>query len=248
MPFTPAHPAIVLPFLRSRYFSATALIIGSMSPDFEYFFLMRVKGEHSHTLAGILYFDLPVTILLSIVFHLWVKKNLILNLPIFIQKRLQDLLQLDYVDYLKKKLWIVVASAILGAGSHLFWDSFTHRNSFFARTLPFYKGTFITFEGVHYPLFYALQHISSAVGLTIIALYVVFLKPSPNREQATPRITYWVALVLLTVSVVCIRFLIYPHDNNLGNVVVSSITGFCLALICCGFINFGNTEQKSLNG
>lgn len=39
MPFTFAHPATVLPFAKkhSKHISVTALILGSMAPDFEYF-------------------------------------------------------------------------------------------------------------------------------------------------------------------------------------------------------------------
>jgi hypothetical protein len=69
MPFTPAHPAIVLPLIRSRYFSATGLIIGSLSPDFEYFFKMSVDSIYSHSKVGLFYFDLPVTIVLALLFQ-----------------------------------------------------------------------------------------------------------------------------------------------------------------------------------
>jgi hypothetical protein len=37
MPFTLSHQPFFLPFLKIKKLSATALIIGSMSPDFEYF-------------------------------------------------------------------------------------------------------------------------------------------------------------------------------------------------------------------
>ena len=84
MPFTPAHPAIVLPFLKLRYFSATGLVVGCMTPDFEYFFKMSVDAIHSHSTAGLFYFDLPVTLILSVVFHQFVKSNFIQNLPLYI--------------------------------------------------------------------------------------------------------------------------------------------------------------------
>ena len=98
MPFTPAHPAIVLPFLKIKpeRVSATALVIGSIAPDFEYFFKMSVSGQHSHTLLGILYFDIPVTIGLAFLFHGVVKRNLIANLPAFFQYRFQPILQLEF--------------------------------------------------------------------------------------------------------------------------------------------------------
>ncbi len=49
MPFTFSHPAIVLPFLKKKHFSATALVVGTMSPDLEYFFRMKIQSEISHT-------------------------------------------------------------------------------------------------------------------------------------------------------------------------------------------------------
>jgi len=47
MPFTFSHPAIVLPLatLRRQWISATGLIIGSITPDFEYF--IRMKNTES---------------------------------------------------------------------------------------------------------------------------------------------------------------------------------------------------------
>lgn len=81
MPFTFAHPAIILPlpFLNKRWFSLTGLIIGSMIPDFEYFIRMRIQSIYSHTLAGIFWFDLPLALLISFIFHNKVKNLLFQN-------------------------------------------------------------------------------------------------------------------------------------------------------------------------
>ena len=250
MPFTPAHPAIILPLIRSRYFSATGLIAGSMSPDFEYFFKMSVNSVYSHTLAGLLYFDLPVTILISLLFHLVVKKNLIYNLPLFLQKKFQALLETDFIKYLKQHPWIFLMSVLLGAASHIFWDSFTHNNSFFVRTLPFYMGTHIPFEGVRYPLWYALQHISTAIGLTVVLVYILLMRPWQVRTYSRQKFLYWFTLGTITLVITWIRFVIRPLGTDIGNLIVSVISGLLLALVSCGFINFKQTNiaQESLNG
>ena len=250
MPFTPAHPAIILPLIRSRYFSATGLIAGSMSPDFEYFFKMSVSSVHSHTAAGLLYFDLPVTILISLLFHLVVKKNLIYNLPLLLQKKFQALLEMDLIKYLKEHFWIFLMSALLGAASHVFWDSFTHNNSFFVRTLPFYRGTHIPFDGVRYPLFYALQHISTWIGLTVVIVYILLMRPSQARTYSRQKFLYWFTIGTITLVITWIRFVIRPLGTDVGNLIVSVISGLLLALVCCGFINFKRTNiaQESLNG
>ena len=250
MPFTPAHPAVILPLIRWRYFSATGLIVGSLSPDFEYFFKMSVNAIHSHSRAGLFYFDLPVTIVLAILFHQLVKVNLIGNLPAILQKRFQDTLHFNFLKYLKNNWWIFLYSSIIGAGSHLVWDSFTHNGRFFTRQFStIYEGTSVPFDGINYPLFYVLQQISTTVGLIIVTLYVVFKKPAQYGELMKPRISYWLLVFAIGIVVLRLRFF-YGSDYNLGNVVVSSITGLLIGVVCCGFINFKNSilYEKSLNG
>jgi hypothetical protein len=235
MPFTPAHTAIVIPFLRSRHVSATALLIGAMAPDFEYFLKMSVDGVHGHTVGGLLYFDLPVTIALSFGFHLIVKKNLITSLPGFLQRRFAEALLFDFANGFKVRPFIFVLSAIAGSATHVIWDGFTHGNGFFVGRFSFYDGAYFPFQGVDYPLWYALQYISTFTGLFVIIVAIAFKRPtdlSPIRVSTT----YWFTFVAVTAAVVGIRFLIYSADYNLGNLVVCSITGICIALIVCGFL------------
>ncbi|MEJ7645784.1 MAG: DUF4184 family protein [Chryseolinea sp.] len=236
MPFTAAHPAIVLPFLNVRYFSATALVIGSISPDFEYFFQMAVNSRHSHALTGVLYFDLPVTFFLGWIFHHVVKKNFIGNLPLFFQRRLQELLHLKTSSVIFKRPILFAFSAIIGAASHIFWDGFTHTDTYFTNTLPFYHGAFFPFNGVRYPLYYALQHISTYIGLIFITFYLIRLKPSTNATIQRPQLWYWVMLLTITAVAVCLRFAVRNSDLEIGNFVVTVISGLCLAVTICGLI------------
>lgn len=248
MPFTAAHPAIILPILRSRYFSATGLVIGSISPDFEYFFKMGVNSEFSHTIGGLFYFDLPVSLVLAFIFHLIIKKNLVRNLPPFFQGRIQDMYQLDFVKYANEHKLILIISALTGAGSHIFWDSFTHNNTFFTSIIPFYKTTFVPYEGVRYPLFYALQHISTVLGLAIITIYFLTLKTGTSNDTFNPKVSYWFILISITFATYMLRFTLNPSDYELGNAIVSGISGLSIALLCCGLINFRNTSTQHVSG
>src|SRR5215467_2275849 len=88
MPFTFSHPAIVLPLTKTRLkLSATALIIGSMIPDFEYFIRMRDRSKYSHTLTGIVWFDIPLAVLVCFLFHHVVRNPLFENLPASLRDR-----------------------------------------------------------------------------------------------------------------------------------------------------------------
>lgn len=238
MPFTPAHAAAVLPFLRSKWFSATALIIGAMAPDFEYFFRFSVSSTVSHTGWGILYFNIPVTIVLALAFHLLVKGNLIDSLPIFFQRRLQVLRNLDFVEYLKKNYLVFILSAALGAATHIVWDNFTHATGYFVNELPFYEGTIVPFNGARYPLYYALQHLSTFVGLTLIAIYFIRQKSEAVSPDAAPSFRYWTIITVITLAVVAVRFSIYSDDYIIGNLIVTAISGFCIAAVTAGFFTF----------
>jgi hypothetical protein len=59
MPFTLSHPAAAIPFLRTRLVPS-ALVIGCMVPDFEYFLRFAPEGGFGHSLPGVFVFDLPV--------------------------------------------------------------------------------------------------------------------------------------------------------------------------------------------
>jgi hypothetical protein len=155
MPFTFAHPAIVLPFnyCSKRYISLTGLVIGSLVPDFEYFLRMRIKSVYSHTLSGMLWFDLPLAILLAFFFHGIVRNQLIYHLPAFLYKRLQSYTTFHWYKRFFRSWFVVIVSTLIGIGSHLLWDSFTQRARFFCRSSSFSK--------IHVGTFPCLQNIAA---------------------------------------------------------------------------------------
>jgi len=101
MPFTFSHPAIVLPlkFLPKRWFSLTALVIGSLTPDFEYFIRMKVQSDFSHTFLGIFWFYLPLGILLAFIFHNTVRNSLFVNIPMSLKSRLNRFNEFNWNRY-----------------------------------------------------------------------------------------------------------------------------------------------------
>jgi Domain of unknown function (DUF4184) len=238
MPFTPAHPAMVLPLLKvdRKYLSATGLIVGSMAPDFEYFIKMRINSNHSHTIAGLLYFDLPMTLALAFAFHGLVKRNLISNLPPFFQRRLGQLLDLDFKQYFMTYPVAFIGAALLGSFLHLFWDSFTHPTGFFVNRLPFYD-IIVPFDGIKYPLYYALQTISTIIGLTVVGVYVLLLKPDEDIAVRSIHPGYWIFVLVIVVIMVLIRFGYNDTwKSSIETWVVSAISAICLALILAGFL------------
>jgi hypothetical protein len=235
MPFTAAHPAIVLPFLRihAKYISPTALVIGSMAPDFEYFFRMKVRSVHGHTIPGLLYFDLPVTLILAFAFHTIVKRDLIRNLPQKLQRKFHTIQRFNFLAYIRHNYFPFFISAIAGSATHLFWDSFTHRTGHFSTTISFIHDSRVRMFGSDYSLYTVLQHASTVLGLAAICLYVISMEKE-NVEAEQPRVQYWFAVLLIVAGIVSLRFLIYSDDLGIGNLVVTFISGLCLALMIMG--------------
>lgn len=122
MPFTFSHPAIILPlsYLPKKWFSLTGLIVGSLTPDFEYFIRMRVESNFSHTFYGVFWFDLPLAIIISFIFHSIVKNQLFNNLPINIRSRILIFTEFDWNNYFKQHYFIVLISILIGVASHIF--------------------------------------------------------------------------------------------------------------------------------
>lgn len=239
MPFTFCHPAIILPLakLNSKRISATGLIIGSMSPDFEYFIKMRMEKIHGHSLGGLFYFDLPLTILLSFIFHLGVRKALILHSPEFIRKKYMTFVDLDWITWVKRHWYVLIYSALIGIFSHVFWDAFTHTNGFFVRHLTFLQGSTEVF-GVIIRKADLAQTLSTLFG-GIVILLALLLPPNDtfNKSLFLQKIKYW-SLVFSILSIT----LFLRNMSSLGDFVATFISGGLIGLIVAPILL--GTEQK----
>lgn len=231
MPFTFSHPAIVLPlaYLPKKWFSVTGLVIGSLTPDFEYFFRMQIKSEYSHTLGGLFWFDLPLGILLAFLFHLIIRNQLFNNLPFPLKSRLIDFKSFDWFRYFKSNWLVVILSVLIGAASHLFWDSFTHDDGFFVKEFPVLTSS-INFLGFHIPILKILQHSSTLIG-GIVIVYVLFTLPKTQHVSREINLFYWLIFVGLMISIVIIRILFGLDIKQFGNLIVTAISAGMIALL-----------------
>jgi hypothetical protein len=231
MPFTFSHPAAVLPFkyIPAKWLSLTGLVIGSMTPDFEYFIRMRVYSSYSHTWIGMFWFDLPLTLLSAFVFHCIVRDTLIDNLPRFLKKRFLLFKQFQWTFYIKKNFIGVIISCLIGIITHFLWDGFTHENGQFVQILDFLQET--TNVGKHdIPVYKILQHSSSILG-GIIMIYTILQLPPNGASHKENNLFYWLSIALIAIIVVGIRFLSAPDAILVGNLITTTISGFFIGLI-----------------
>ncbi|WP_316771269.1 DUF4184 family protein [Pedobacter frigiditerrae] len=230
MPFTFSHPAIVLPlsYLPKRWVSLTGLVIGSLTPDFEYFIRMRIKSIYSHTLSGLFWFDLPLGILLTFLFHLLVRNALIGNLPNLFKKHFSVFEDFDWVGHFKENWLIICLSVLIGAFSHIFWDSFTHDTGYFVRRIPILL-TKANFLGLSVSIHKIIQHSSTLIGAIVILFSI--LKLSNQVVSGKINFRYWLLIVVVSLSVVLIRILCGLPFQQYGNVLVTGMSGLMISLI-----------------
>ncbi|HTA83373.1 MAG TPA: DUF4184 family protein [Bacteroidia bacterium] len=211
MPFTFAHPAAILPakFIRRKWVSFTALAIGSMTPDFEYFIRMRNLGVYGHTWAGLLWFDLPVAFILTFIYHGFVRDGLIDHLPAMFRKRLNRFKEFNWPAFVKQNLLTVIICLMLGIATHIVWDSFTHRTGYFVNKIPWLLKNTDVF-GIGQVRFYILQVVSSSAGL-IILFYGLFMLPKDETLKRKNILLFWTIAALITVSIVTIRVYTTMH-------------------------------------
>ncbi len=235
MPFTFSHPAIVLPLtsLSKKWFSLTGLVIGSLTPDFEYFLRMRIKSNYSHTLDGLFWFDLPLGLLLAFIFHNSVRNSLFDNLPLFLKSRFVAFKRFNWNDYFKKNWFVVVISILIGASSHILWDSFTHEHGYFVQAIPALTST-VDIWGNQIPILKILQHSSTIIGGLFI-VFAIYKLPTNKTENTTLNLNYWAILIGLALFIVVTRILCGLDIRQYGNVFVTGISAFMISLVLTPF-------------
>ncbi|MEP6612611.1 MAG: DUF4184 family protein [Mucilaginibacter sp.] len=236
MPFTFAHPAIVLPFgkIFKRGLSVTGLVIGSMSPDFEYFFRMRIFSAYSHTWEGLVWFDVPLAFVLVILYEIFIKEKLITHLPGGLNRRFYYTRQ--HVTFYTVGYFIaILASVALGAASHIAWDGFSHPNGMYVHQWPVLQRVFNIY-GYHLYGFTILQHGSTLLGLLFIAIVCLAL-PKGELTRAKSITGFWLQVVLVTAVTVAIKLAAGLQLNAYSNVIISIIDGGLLGLVVSALLS-----------
>ena len=238
MPFTFSHPAIVLPvtYLPKKWYSLSGLIIGSMTPDFEYFIRMKDYSKYSHTWTGLFWFDVPLGLILIFVFHNIVRNILIQYLPFSLNIRFSAFSKFNWNKYFQGHIIVVLISLIAGIASHIFWDSFTHSGGYFFQNIPFLEERINVFN---YQVFGStiLQYLSSVFG-GLVMLIVIFKLPEGNNTKQDNILNFWLLVSLVMISVVNVRLyldtLLNHHKHE--DIIVTMISGALIGITTLSFL------------
>ncbi len=205
MPFTLAHPAAAIPLWRplGRFGVLSALVIGSMAPDFVYYLPLGIVRHESHSLGGLAWFCLPAGLLAYASFHGLMRPATMVLLP----PAMCDRLTLAPRSRGLSAVLGVVLSILVGASTHVLWDGFTHGSGFFVQQIWPLQEVLWSFPGYPVYAFKVLQHGGTIVGLTLLAVWVrrwylaTSPHPSPGAPQLSQRTRRAAQLALLGTSI-----------------------------------------------
>lgn len=175
MPYPFAHVAAAVPLcaLLGKRSVPSALALGSIVPDLWYF-VPVVEREQAHSVTGLLWFCLPVSLFLYFAFHLLFKQPLLHIMPGRIACRVRPWT----CPALPPAPWhAVLVSLVVGALVHLAWDALTHP------TFPLLEQRiFLAGERAVY-VHQILQHSSTLLGTAFLAWWA-WTKLRVRRREA----------------------------------------------------------------
>ena len=173
MPFTPTHILAIVPIAAIKRLSLpfSALVIGSMIPDFPLFVSLSPKYDTTHSPLGLFTACLPLGLASFLMYHLLMRRPLVELLPFAIRSRLPRdarIVEPSLSFFARASLAIVV-----GASTHVFWDSFTHRDRWGTRIFPRLNDTVMNLGDYAVPGYKLLQYGCTFIGLPCLLLLAV---------------------------------------------------------------------------
>jgi hypothetical protein len=219
-------------------------VAGSLAPDFHYFLDLGPGKHFSHSLVGAFVYCLPVALALLWIFHTLMKLPLISLAPEAHQQRLIRFAT-PFVWGPPSRFLLILAAILVGIFSHLAWDAFTHSSGFVVRNVPDLRAPALEEWGTHRPLFNMLQHVSSVLGIVILAIwYWRWFKrtppqPAPANLKLKPELRWWITGVALSIAGIAAMIDAYYASDELvsrsffvGAFVVTFMSVVLIEMFC----------------
>lgn len=198
MPFTLAHPAILLPLApaaRRVGLPFAALVAGSMAPDVPLFVPWVGRYGLTHTPAGILTIDVAIGMALWLLWILLMRAPVTDAMPDRVRRRLpvpgpgREALGM-------RPVLLAVGAVAVGAASHVGWDEFTHAGRWGSAHIAWLAQHHGRLPGTAWA-----QQASGILGLGIllVALVVTWRRSAPRVHPRTRRFA-WGTLVVPAVA------------------------------------------------
>jgi Domain of unknown function (DUF4184) len=247
MPYTLSHIAAVLPFSRqlARLRILSAVVIGSMVPDFGHLLPIYPPRVLTHSAVSLLTFSLPVGLLSYWIFQRRMKVPLFNILPDPAYLRWRQFAAPAVLNNARQ--WLLAAGGVLvGAVTHLVWDGFTHEGARGLRMMPELDDWSFDLHGHHLIGARLVQDGSSMLGLALVIVLLIYAlrrgdtrPPGPRALGAAQRhnwaLAYAIATVLFSAGFDVLDHLDGTHwqvrDAHANIAAVAFLRGLALATV-----------------
>jgi Domain of unknown function (DUF4184) len=248
MPFTLAHAAAAIPFRRTRLITS-AVVVGCFAPDFMFYLTLRPRHRFGHTWTGAFVLDLPLSLLILWLFHRYAKEPLWHWMPKSFRQRVtlgpRALPVKNLGDFA-----LLLVSILVGIGTHMLWDSFTHPDYWPYRHWSLLRDSIVLPIVGSVECYTFFQYASSVIGTLVILVW--FLRLPKTGTSSPPQTTQtsginnqglFVASLIVAIAAGILRASIRRHDIELfvSESVVTTISVFWFELVIYGILRAKNT-------
>jgi hypothetical protein len=168
MPFTASHAAVAAPLARCGLIPS-AVAVGAMAPDFEYFLRLSLVSRWGHAWPGMLLFTWPCSLAALWLFHAILKRPLLAFLPPGHRRRL-----LPYAGPFAfgppRRFLLILLSLLAGILTHVFLDAFTHVHGPVVERVALLRMSVAVTPHLAPPAYWLLQCAASVVGLLLLGI------------------------------------------------------------------------------
>jgi uncharacterized protein DUF4184 len=258
VPFTLAHPAAAVPFRRCGLV-LSALVVGSVVSDFEYFIRLEPHGRLGHTMPGIVLITFPGAFAALWIFHACMKRGLAALLPLSTQRRLQPYLQ-GFRFAGGRRVALIAMSIAVGIATHLVWDSFTHQDTIvYQHWMWLHSIIELPVLERPMPVYRMLHLLSSVLGCLVLAFWTWLWWvqapewPTPLRAELSAGRRAGIAALMLAVPVVCAVLRTATTSNNspfqlTGIAVITAISAFVAEALILGVVWELTHRRRTISG
>ncbi len=259
MPFTVAHTVAVIPLVKylGKFGALSALIIGSMTPDFSYFtpYLVHQRFE-SHSLLGVYLFAIPMGLTIYFLYHLLMAPVIVSILPKAIKQHLHPDLFIGRLPDIPA--YALIFSLVLGALTHISWDFFTHLYGA-PQYIPALTVPIVAVDGYDIMPYRVLQHGSTLFGMSLLTfwIWVWFAKKNGTAKKQTltkkwhaPRYLKRISLLVLLIVPIFVGIFsgmidlpqtdvlngMYAKQKFLSNAIVGWAKAFIISAALLGLL------------
>jgi Domain of unknown function (DUF4184) len=230
VPFTFAHPAVILP-LRQRWPAALLpLILGSMAPDLPFFLPLGIKHAipDTHSLLGALTTGTLLGLAMLATLALFAP---VLVCPLWGRHRMFFHEELSRART-RAGYWVCALGWVgVGALSHYLLDSATHRDGSIVRIAPVLLLPITRLFDRDVPAYQALQYLSSLAGVVaVIVWYRSHLREMPGADDTAdrPLRAGWLAGIAVCALVLALRATLrtLPYHPAADGLIYATTTHF----------------------